>query len=108
MRFELAIAWRYFLSGRSQTLLTVSGVTVGVTVLIFISALVGGVERTMIARILGTVAPVVVLPPRPLPRVLGPPSGQLSAHSSPLSVKAGRASTESGERRAESRSEATR
>lgn len=83
MRFELAIAWRYFISSRSQTLLTVAGATVGVTVLIFISALVGGVERTMIARILGTVAPVVVLPPRPLPRVLGPPAraGSASAES---------------------------
>jgi lipoprotein-releasing system permease protein len=70
MRFELAVAWRYFLSGRSQTLLTVAGTTVGVTVLIFISALVGGLQRTMVTRVLGTIAPVVVKPKRPQPRVL--------------------------------------
>jgi lipoprotein-releasing system permease protein len=72
MRFELAVAWRYFLSGRSQTGLTVAGVTVGVTVLVFISALVDGLARTMIAQVLGTVAPVVVRPPRPQPRVISP------------------------------------
>jgi lipoprotein-releasing system permease protein len=70
MRFELAVAWRYFLSGRSQTLLTVAGATVGVTILIFISALIGGLQRTMVTRVLGTIAPVVVKPRRPQPRVL--------------------------------------
>jgi lipoprotein-releasing system permease protein len=79
MRFEFAVAWRYFLSGRSQTLLTVAGVTVGVTVLVFISALVDGLARTMIAQVLGTVAPVVVRPPRPQPRVIPPPGGESRA-----------------------------
>lgn len=73
MRFEFAVAWRYFLSGRSQTLLTVAGVTIGVTVLVFISALVDGLTRTLITQVLGTVAPVVVRPPRPKPQVLPPP-----------------------------------
>jgi lipoprotein-releasing system permease protein len=81
MRFELALAWRYFLSGRSQTLLTVAGVTVGVTVLVFISALVDGLARTMIAQVLGTVAPVVMHPPRPQPRVIPPPAGERHARN---------------------------
>jgi lipoprotein-releasing system permease protein len=84
MRFELAVAWRYFLSGRSQTALTVAGVTVGVTALVFISALVDGLARTMITQVLGTVAPVVVHPPRPQPRIIEPP---LRAPGSGLRVR---------------------
>ncbi len=66
----LQLAWRFLEEGRTQTLLILAGVTIGVAAYVFITATMNGVQENMIAQTLGSQAHVVVLdepaPPRPL------------------------------------------
>ncbi len=57
----LQLAWRFLEEGRSQTLLILAGVTVGVAAYVFITATMDGVQDNMIAQTLGSQAHVVVL-----------------------------------------------
>jgi lipoprotein-releasing system permease protein len=61
--FELLVALRFLREGRMQTLLIVGGVTIGVAVIVFLTALITGLQSSIIARTLGSQAHVVVLPP---------------------------------------------
>ncbi len=70
MPFELLIALRYLREGRAQTWLILTGVGVGVAVIIFLSGLIGGLQKSLVARTLGSQAHVVVKPREELPRVL--------------------------------------
>ena len=72
MPFELIVALRYLREGRAQTWLIVTGVGVGVGVIIFLSALITGLQQSLVARTLGTQAHVVVRPREEMPRVLRP------------------------------------
>ena len=54
---------RFLREGRSQSLLTILGAAVGVTVLVFLSALITGLEKRLIKQTLGTQAHIVVRPP---------------------------------------------
>jgi lipoprotein-releasing system permease protein len=74
MPFELLVALRYLREGKGQTWLILTGVGVGVGVIIFLSALIGGLQESLVARTLGTQAHVVVRPREEMPRVL-PSSG---------------------------------
>src|SRR5512137_932404 len=71
MRFEAFIALRYLREGRAQTALVLGGTTVGVAVLIFLTALIGGLQRTLIAQTLSAQAHLLLKAPervaRPLP-----------------------------------------
>jgi len=71
MRFEWFIAIRYLREGKAQTALVLGGTTVGVAVLIFLTALISGLQRTLVAQTLSAQAHVFVKPPervaRPLP-----------------------------------------
>ena len=71
MRFEGFIAIRYLREGKAQTALVLGGTTVGVAVLIFLTALIGGLQRTLVAQTLSAQAHVFVKAPervaRPLP-----------------------------------------
>ena len=71
MRFEWFIAIRYLKEGRAQTALVLGGTTVGVAVLIFLTALIDGLQRTLVAQTLSSQPHVVVRAPdrvaRPLP-----------------------------------------
>ncbi|HEU4698640.1 MAG TPA: FtsX-like permease family protein [Gemmatimonadales bacterium] len=73
MPFELLVALRYLREGRTQTTLILTGIGVGVGVIIFLSALITGLQRSLVARTLGTQAHVVVRPREEMPRVLAPP-----------------------------------
>jgi lipoprotein-releasing system permease protein len=57
------IALRFLREGRMQTLLIIAGVTVGVAVVVFITALVKGLQTSLVNRTLGTQAHIVVFPP---------------------------------------------
>jgi len=57
----LQLAWRFLEEGRTQTLLILAGVTVGVTAYVFITATMAGVQENMIAQTLGSQAHIVVL-----------------------------------------------
>src|SRR5690606_32904459 len=71
MPFELFVALRYLREGRMQTLLILCGIGVGVGVIVFLSALIGGLQRSLVASTLGTQPQVVVRPREEVPRVLG-------------------------------------
>jgi lipoprotein-releasing system permease protein len=70
MPFEWTVAIRFLREGRLQSLLIVSGVGVGVGVIIFLSALINGLQTSLIERTLGTQAHVVVRLPDEEPRTL--------------------------------------
>ena len=61
--FEIVVALRFLREGRVQTWLIVGGAGVGVAVVIFITALVNGLQANTIKRTLGTQAHVVLRPP---------------------------------------------
>ena len=61
--FEIVVALRFLREGRFQTWLIVGGAGIGVAVVIFITALVNGLQANTIKRTLGTQAHVVLRPP---------------------------------------------
>lgn len=63
MPFEVRVALRFLKEGHTQTHLILSGIGVGVGVIIFLSALIGGLQDSLIERTLGTQAHVVVRAP---------------------------------------------
>jgi lipoprotein-releasing system permease protein len=62
MPFEWVVALRFLREGRMQTALIVAGVTVGVAVVVFITALVNGLQASLVNRTLGSQAHVVIRP----------------------------------------------
>jgi len=70
MPFELIVALRYLREGRTQTALILSGIAVGVGVIVFLSALIGGLQRRLIATTLGSQPHIVVRPREEVPRLL--------------------------------------
>ena len=62
MRFELQVALRFLQEGRVQTALIIGGIGTGVGVIIFLSALIAGLQASIIDRTLGTQAHVVLQP----------------------------------------------
>jgi len=61
--FELVVALRFLREGRFQTWLIIGGAGIGVAVVIFITALVNGLQANTIKRTLGTQAHIVLRPP---------------------------------------------
>ncbi len=70
MPFEWMVALRYLREGRAQSLLILAGVAVGVGVIVFLSALIGGLQDGLIQRTLGTQAHIVLRRPDEMPRPL--------------------------------------
>ena len=68
--FEWTLATRLLLEGRAQTLLIITGIGVGVAVIVFLTALIGGLQKQIIDRTLGTQAHIRVRPPEELARPL--------------------------------------
>lgn len=69
MPFELLVAVRYLREQRLQTGLILCGIGVGVGVIIFLSALISGLQDSLVERTLGSQAQVVVRPPEETPRI---------------------------------------
>ena len=80
MSFELQIALRFLREGRAQSALIVGGVMVGVAVVVFISALVTGLQSNTIRRTLGAQAHIVAKPVDPVARA------QLNAGDASIAV----------------------
>ena len=70
MPFEWFVALRFLREGRMQTVLILLGVSVGVGVIIFLSALITGLQVSLIDKTLGSQAHIVVRPPEEMPRIL--------------------------------------
>lgn len=77
MPFELLVALRYLREGRTQTALILCGIAVGVGVIVFLSALISGLQESLLESTLGTQAQIVVRPREEVPRVLGDGDGVL-------------------------------
>ena len=69
MWIEWTIALRLLREGRIQSTLILVGTAVGVAVIVFITALIGGLQENIIERTLGTQAHVRVEPPEEANRI---------------------------------------
>ncbi|MHB8879088.1 MAG: ABC transporter permease, partial [Myxococcaceae bacterium] len=72
MPFELFVALRFLREGRFQTLLILLGVSVGVAVIVFLSALINGLQVSLLDKTLGSQAHVIIRPPEEAARRLTP------------------------------------
>ncbi|WP_201297023.1 ABC transporter permease [Billgrantia tianxiuensis] len=70
MWIEGFIAWSLLRDGRAQSALMLVGIMVGAAVVVFISALITGLQANIIERTLGTQAHIRLLPPEEFNRVL--------------------------------------
>lgn len=63
MPFEWVVAVRFLREGRAQTILILLGIGVGVGVIVFLSALINGLQDSLIERTLGTQPHVILRMP---------------------------------------------
>jgi lipoprotein-releasing system permease protein len=78
--FEWIVAIRFLREGRMQTLFILVGVAIGVGVIVFMSALLAGLQGNFIARVLSAQAHIQLLPPKEITRTLQPAMpGQVQA-----------------------------
>ena len=75
---EWKIALRFLADNRLQSLLIIVGIAVGAAVIVFITALVTGLQANVIQRTLGTQAHIRVLPPDEVNRVPSPADGAMA------------------------------
>jgi len=68
--FEGIIALRFLREGRLQTIFIVSGVAIGVGVIVFMSALLIGLQANFIRRVLTAQPHIQLLPAKEAARVL--------------------------------------
>jgi len=68
--FEWIVAFRFMREGLAQTLLIILGVGLGGGVIIFMSAVLSGLQGNVVRRTLNFQAPIVVLPPDQVARPL--------------------------------------
>ena len=70
MWFELKVAWRFLKSGKTQTILILLGIIIGVAVQVFLGSLISGLQQDLINQTVGGSPHITVLPederPRPL------------------------------------------
>lgn len=78
MPFEVLVALRFLREGRVQTALILAGIGVGVGVIVFLSALITGLQDSLIDKTLGTQAHVVVRAPEDVVRPISPPAAGLA------------------------------
>ena len=77
MPFELLLALRFLREGRMQSTLILAGVTGGVAVIIFLTQLINQLQSTIIDRVMGSQAHVVIRPTEELTRrVITPQTSQ--------------------------------
>lgn len=68
--FEWIVALRFLREGRLQTIFIILGVTIGVAVILFMSALLAGLQSNFINRVLSSQSHIQLLPPREVARPL--------------------------------------
>lgn len=79
MRFELILAWRHLVYGKSQTALTIGAVAISVMVVIFFQSVMNGVILKTLNDSIGAQAHITVKPPEQRPHLLSestPPSNR--------------------------------
>lgn len=78
MPFEWFVALRYMRDARGQTALILAAVAVGVSVIVFLSALIGGLQASLIDKTLGSQPHITVRMPREAPRSLVEPTAAVA------------------------------
>lgn len=73
--FEWMVAIRFLREGRMQTLFILIGVAIGVGVIVFMSALMAGLQGNFIARVLSAQSHIQLLPPKEITRTLHTTTG---------------------------------
>lgn len=68
--FEWIVAARFLREGRMQSLFIVVGVSIGVAVIVFMSALLAGLQSNLVRRVLTAQPHIQLLPPKEQVRVL--------------------------------------
>lgn len=76
MPFEVWVALRFLREGRTQTALILGGATVGVAVIIFITALIGGLQSTLVDKTLSSQPHLTLRRPERVARVLPAAPGE--------------------------------
>src|SRR6056297_1246014 len=70
MWFEFKVAWRFLKSGKTQTILILLGIIIGVAVQVFLGSLISGLQKDLVNQTVGSSPHITVLPedqrPRPL------------------------------------------
>ena len=64
MPFEWLVALRFLREGRVQTIFIIGGVAIGVGVIVFMSALLSGLQSNFVKRVLTGQAHIQLLPPQ--------------------------------------------
>ena len=77
MWIEWTIATRFLREGRAQSTLILVGIAVGVAVIVFLTALITGLQGNIINRTLGTQAHIKVEPTEESNRILAPTDGSV-------------------------------
>ncbi|HUH86608.1 MAG TPA: FtsX-like permease family protein [Pusillimonas sp.] len=72
---EWTIATKFLREGKAQTMLILVGIGLGVAVIVFLTALINGLQKNTIQRTLGTQAHIRVLPADQRNIVVAPPPG---------------------------------
>ncbi len=70
MPFEWLVAFRFLREGRVQTSFIIGGVAIGVGVIVFMSALLSGLQANFVKRVLTGQAHIQLLPPKEVVRPL--------------------------------------
>lgn len=78
MPFEWFVALRYLRDAKGQTALILAAVSIGVSVVVFLSALINGLQVSLIDKTLGSQPHVSLRVPREAPRPLTEPNGALA------------------------------
>ncbi len=68
MWFEIKMAFRFLISGRTQTLLILAGITIGVAVQVFLGSLISGLQADLIQQTIGSSSHITLRSERELPR----------------------------------------
>lgn len=79
MPFEIFVAIRYLREARFQTSLILAAVAVGVSVVVFLSALINGLQDNLIATTLGSQPHIIVTRVESAPKVLPDPTHRVVA-----------------------------
>ena len=77
--FEWITAIRFLKEGRMQTLFIIAGVSIGVGVIVFMSAMLTGLQANFIKRVLTSQAHIQLIPPDEIARPLRAASGIIEA-----------------------------
>jgi len=78
MPFEWFVALRYLRDSKTQTALILAAVSVGVAVIVFLSALINGLQTSLVDKTLGAQAHITLHVPREVARPLVQPSSTLA------------------------------